>query len=376
MPPALTAAQIAETGAFLARMQGADGALPWFPGGQWDAWNHTEALMGLTVSGVVVDATDEVEGERLLAAARAGLDHLAHTQRPDGSWPMEVRDGAVVHAESDTNQCAYPAVGVWHYVLATGDDEVGARYWPMVRDAINHVLTAQRDDGTIAWAINPRGGLGDHALLTGNASILQSLWAACALARRLGHEPGEWPQAARRLADAVRRAPEAFADRDRFSMDWFYPVLGGALTGDAAWARLEADWARFVWVGEGVRCVDDRPWVTGGEGAELVMALCCLDGTCHEARARAEARRVLAEIQRLRDGNGAYWTGYVVDDDAIWPEERTGWTAGAVLLAADALDGLTSAANFFHAMTWPEARDAATASSTDFPLPRSTQETR
>ena len=41
MPPALTAAQIAETGAFLARMQGDDGALPWFPGGQWDAWNHT-----------------------------------------------------------------------------------------------------------------------------------------------------------------------------------------------------------------------------------------------------------------------------------------------------------------------------------------------
>ncbi|MBE7372326.1 glucosidase family protein [Dermacoccus barathri] len=376
MPPALTAAQIAETGAFLARMQGADGALPWFPGGQWDAWNHTEALMGLTVSGVVVDATDEVEGERLLAAARAGLDHLAHTQRPDGSWPMEVRDGAVVHAESDTNQCAYPAVGVWHYVLATGDDEVDARYWPMVRDAINHVLTAQRDDGTIAWAINERGGLGDHALLTGNASILQSLWAACALARRLGHEPGEWHEAARRLAEAVRRAPEAFADRDRFSMDWFYPVLGGALTGDAAWARLEADWARFVWVGKGVRCVDDRPWVTGGEGAELVMALCCLDGTRHEARAREQARRVLAEIQRLRDGNGAYWTGCVVDDDAIWPEERTGWTAGAVLLAADALDGLTPAANFFHAMTWPATGDAASAPSTDSALPRSMQETR
>ena len=43
---------------------------------------------------------------------------------------------------------------------------------------------------------------------------------------------------------------------------------------------------------------------------------------------------------------------HVVDDDAVWPVEQTGWSAGAMLLAADALDGLTPAANFFHAMTW------------------------
>jgi hypothetical protein len=353
--PALTPEEIAATGAFLARMQGDDGALPWFPGGQWDAWNHTEALMGLTVAGVLARSADD--GERLIACARAGLDQLARTQRPDGSWPMEMRDGTVVHAESDTNQCAYPAVGVWHYALATGDDDACGQYWPMVRTAIDHVLAAQRQDGTIAWAINERGGLGEHALLTGNASILQSLWAACALAMRLGHDASDWLAAGRRLAHAVRRTPAGFADRDRFSMDWFYPVLGGALTGDAAQARLDDGWERFVWPGQGVRCVDDRPWVTGGESAELVMALCCLDDTPHERRARERARRVFAEIQQLRDDEGAYWTGYVVDDDAIWPEERTGWTAGAVLLAADALEGLTPAANLFHAMTWAGDED-------------------
>lgn len=353
--PALTPEEIAATGAFLARMQGDDGALPWFPGGQWDAWNHTEALMGLTVAGVLARSADD--GERLIACARAGLDQLARTQRPDGSWPMEMRDGTVVHAESDTNQCAYPAVGVWHYALATGDDDACEQYWPMVRIAIDHVLAAQRQDGTIAWAINERGGLGEHALLTGNASILQSLWAACALAMRLGHDASDWLAAGRRLAHAVRRTPAGFADRDRFSMDWFYPVLGGALTGDAAQARLDDGWERFVWPGQGVRCVDDRPWVTGGESAELVMALCCLDDTPHERRARERARRVFAEIQQLRDDEGAYWTGYVVDDDAIWPEERTGWTAGAVLLAADALEGLTPAANLFHAMTWAGDED-------------------
>lgn len=480
MPRALSVEQLAATGEFIARGQGEDGDLPWFPGGQWDAWNHTEALMGLTVAGIALRGVAEgaaggdtgiragegkasrsvsdgrwgssgahpvVPGnatvnasalpevsERLLTAARAGLEHLARTQRRDGSWPMQVQDGVVVHAESDTNQCAYPAVGVWHYVLATGDDAAGARFWPMVRAALDHVLLAQRDDGTIAWAINERGGLGDHALLTGNASILQSLWAGAALADlfergssgkddggragrtgaaqagRDAHAPrraesdtvagptaetertertgaaqagrdahasrraAAWRDAGRRLAAAVRR-PELFADRARYSMDWFYPVLGGAFVGDAAHAQLERSWQRFVWAGQGVRCVDDRPWVTGGESAELVMALTCLDGTRHEAAARERARSVFADIQRLRDDDGGYWTGYVVDDDAIWPEEKTGWTAGAVLLAADALDGLTPAANLFHAMTWPEAPEAAP-TSTDSPLPRSTQETR
>ena len=32
-------------------------------------------------------------------------------------------------------------------------------------------------------------------------------------------------------------------------------------------------------------------------------------------------------------------TGYVFEDEAIWPEERTSWTAGSVLLAVAALGG-------------------------------------
>ena len=193
MTPALTSEQVCETGLFIARLQGDDGALPWFVGGQWDAWNHTEALMGLTIAAHVSRETGSPRvnhtAEQLSERARLGLQHLRETQREDGSWPMHVRDGVVEQDESDTNQCAYPAVGVWHLALVTGagrgdgpDRGILAENWPMVRAAIRHVLTAQRDDGTIAWAINRRGGLGDHALLTGNASILQSLWAAAAIA--------------------------------------------------------------------------------------------------------------------------------------------------------------------------------------------------
>lgn len=358
MTSALTSEQVCETGLFIARLQGEDGALPWFVGGQWDAWNHTEALMGLTIAAHVSRETGSPRvnhaAEQLSERARLGLQHLRETQREDGSWPMRVRDGVVEQDESDTNQCAYPAVGVWHLALVTGagrgdgpDRGILAENWPMVRAAIRHVLTAQRDDGTIAWAINRRGGLGDHALLTGNASILQSLWAAAAIADTLGHidDAASWRESGARLAAAVRQV-ELFADRRRFSMDWFYPVLGGALVGDHAATHLRRDWDRFVIEGQGVRCVDDRPWVTGGESAELVMALCCLDGTPHEDRARREARAVFADLQHTRDTSGGYWTGYVVDDDAVWPVEQTGWSAGAMLLAADALDGLTPAANF------------------------------
>ena len=42
-------------------------------------------------------------------------------------------------------------------------------------------------------------------------------------------------------------------------------------------------------------------------------------------------------MQHLRDDDGSYWTGYVYPDTTRWPVERTTWTAGAVVLAADAL---------------------------------------
>lgn len=351
--PALTTEEVVESGRFLLRLQEDDGALPWFRGGQWDAWNHTEALMGLTVSGVVARTRDLPDAPRLLDAAHRGLEHLRTTQRADGSWPMSIRDRVVEHDESDTNQCAYPAVGVWHSYLATGDQAVLDASWAMVEAAIEHVLRAQRPDGTIAWAVNARGRFGDHALLTGNASILQSLWSARAIADALGITRPHWSDAGHRLARAVAARPELFTDRRRYSMDWFYPVLGGALVDTDAQRHLEAHWDRFVWDGYGVRCVDDHPWVTGGESAELVMALTCLADTPDADRHRQRARVIMRDISRLRATDGGYWTGYVVDD-AIWPQEQTGWTVGALLLAADALDRLTPAGNFFHPMTWSQ----------------------
>jgi hypothetical protein len=111
-------------------------------------------------------------------------------------------------------------------------------------------------------------------------------------------------------------------------MDWYYPVLCSVTGLDS----LDAAWDRFVVPGLGVRCVHDQPWVTGGETAELALTLATRGD-------RARAAALLADIERLRHHDGSYWTGYQYANDNLWPEERTTWTAGALLLAHAALAG-------------------------------------
>ncbi|MCF8107152.1 MAG: hypothetical protein K9K64_16880, partial [Desulfohalobiaceae bacterium] len=52
--------------------------------------------------------------------------------------------------------------------------------------------------------------------------------------------------------------------------------------------------------------------------------------------------------------------GYQTELGRYWPEERPTWTAGAVLLAADALARVTPAAELFTTVSLPEpeAQDA------------------
>ncbi len=103
---------------------------------------------------------------------------------------------------------------------------------------------------------------------------------------------------------------------------------------------MASSWDAFVVPGLGVRCVADRPWVTGAETCELSMALAAAGQT-------DAATEQLAAMQHLRAEDGGYWTGYVFADDAVWPVERTTWTAAAVVLAADALCGATPGAPLF-----------------------------
>src|SRR4029450_1743101 len=99
--------------------------------------------------------------------------------------------------------------------------------------------------------LRPDGTADGTALLTGNASLFQALRCGIALAGLRGDAQPDWELAVTDLGEALRDRPDAFADRSRFSMDWYYPVLAGAVTGGAARARLAAGRDRFLVPGLG-----------------------------------------------------------------------------------------------------------------------------
>lgn len=96
-------------------------------------------------------------------------------------------------------------------------------------------------------------------------------------------------------------------------MDWYYPILGSALRGPQATVRIRQRWDDFVVGGLGIRCVVDRPWVTGAETCELVMALDAIGQ-------RQAAHQQFGAMQHLREQDGSYWTGVVFADGKRWPE--------------------------------------------------------
>ena len=335
VPGVLDAADVARTAAAIASVQEPDGAIPWSPGQQTDVWNHVEAAMGLLVGGEVA------------AAERAYAWCLA-TQRADGSWPMKVVAGEVEDHSGETNMAAYLAVGVWHHWLVVNDVGFVHRHWPAVRRALDWVVSMQLPFGGVAWSQEWADGrpsrVNEEALLAGSSSIYHGLRAGCALAELLDEPQPEWELAGGRLGHALRRHRDLFLDKSEFSMDWYYPVLGGAVRGDEAHALLASRWDEFVEPGLGIRCVSRNPWVTGAETCELVLALDAVGD-------RDRALRLLTDMQHLRHESGGYWTGYVFPDDALWPEELTTWTAAAVILAVDALGGGTPGADIMRGAT-------------------------
>ncbi len=225
----------------------------------------------------------------------------------------------------------------------------------MVRGAIDFVLGLQSEHGEIYWALDTRTGINRDALVTGCSSIHKSLECAAGIARTLGEDPTRYLVARARLGHALRTRPDRFdrtwESKRRYSMDWFYPVLTGVVRGAEAVRRLDARWHEFVEADLGCRCVVDQPWVTVAETCELVMAMLA-------AGERQRAVRLFSWLHDFRHGDGSYWTGYAFVEDVLWPEERPTWTAGAVLLAADALAGASAASGLFTGVRLPPPQQA------------------
>lgn len=323
---------------FILECQRPSGEIPWFDGGYTDPWDHVESAMGLAIGG-------EVD------AARRAYEWLASIQLEDGSWWASYRGEEVDNRQRrETNFVAYFATGVWHQYLVTRDKEFLAAMWPTVDRAIGFVLSLQSEHGEIDWAVDTHGKAKGDALVTGCASIYKSLECAHNIAVTLDEDRAHWLRAREKLGKALRQKPERFdrtwESKARYSMDWFYPILAGVVTGDAARARLDARWHTFVEPKLGCRCVADQPWVTIAETCELTMA-------CVAAGCRSRARATFDSIRRYQAEDGSWWTGYAFADDVMWPDERPTWTAGSVLLAADALDHLSPASRLFTSVALP-----------------------
>jgi hypothetical protein len=331
-------ADILQTAHSIAAAQTPSGAIGW-PDGHVDPWDHIECAMALTACG-------------LFAEARLAYQWLRDTQRPDGSWPRSTggADAAtadtVTDSAAESHHAAYVAVGTWHHYLVSGDREHALAMWPAVRRAIEWVLVLQAPRGEVSWERDAAGRPGGFALLSGCASILQGLRCATALAELAADPQPDWELAAGQLGHVLARHQDAFADKRRFSMDWYYPVLGGALRGRAAMARLAQGWGTFVVSGLGVRCVSDEPWVTVAETCELVLALdaCGL---------RDQAADLFCTVRTQRHADGSYWTGWQYANQEHFPDDRSSWTAAAVILAADALAGFSTGSGIFRDIPAP-----------------------
>ena len=337
IPGVLGADQLVATAGTIAEWQLPNGMIPWIPGGHADPWNHTEAAMALAVTGHL----DEAE---------AAYRWLVATQHENGAWHQYYVADGVEDPKFDANVIAYVATGVWHPWLLTGDRGFLESMWPVVERATDFVLDLQTPRGEILWARHPDGTPWSFALLTGSASICHSLRCAVAVAEEMGHERPDWELSLGHLAHVVRTRPAgAFAPKDRWAMDWYYPVLGGAITGDEALTHLASRRNEFMiespsggsGASLGVRCVSDKDWATAAETSECAMAHLL-------AGDQATAIDLFRATLPMRQSDGRYLTGIVYPGLVTFPtDECSTYTSAAVVLAADALGGCSPASGLF-----------------------------
>ena len=116
--------------------------------------------------------------------------------------------------------------------IITNDINYLRNFWEPVKKGILFSLSLQHNNGAIAWNIDEFEKIDEDYLLTGCSSIAKSLECAIAICQVLEHKSIEsgWRDAHSKLIVALENPAEIFdlkKDRSRFSMDWYYPILGG-----------------------------------------------------------------------------------------------------------------------------------------------------
>ena len=319
-------------GKFLENAQLPSGAMPSNQDGSHDPWDHLEAVMGLTTLGYFDQALK-------------GLNWMVTNQNKDGSWYNLYRDEKPLELNKQTNYASYIAVAVWHFYLLTNDINYLRNFWEPVKKGILFSLSLQHNNGAIAWNIDESKKIDEDYLLTGCSSISKSIECAIAICQVLEHQSFEleWREAHSKLITALENPSEIFdlkKDRSRFSMDWYYPILGG-INSEQRIANLVEKINDSFWVkGLGIKCVADEPWVTVAETSECSIAF-------KKIGEDKIALELLLNAIAIVDKKGIPYMGWQFHENIYWPEETPSWTSGACILAADANHQLTPGADLF-----------------------------
>ena len=319
-------------GKFLDGVQFLSGAIPSNQDGSHDPWDHLEAVMGLSTLGFKNQALN-------------GLHWMVANQNEDGSWYNLYQDEKPLELNKQTNYASYIAVAVWHFYLLNNDVNFLQDFWEPVKKGILFTLSLQHRNGAIAWNIDKSKKIDEDYLLTGCSSIAKSLECAIAICQVLEHKSFElkWRDAHLKLIVALENPAEIFdlkKDRSRFSMDWYYPILGGINSKERITSLVEMIKTSFWIKGLGIKCVADEPWVTVAETSECSIAF-------KKIGEDKIALELLLNAIAIVDGQGIPYMGWQFDENIYWPEETPSWTAAACILAADANYQLTPSANLF-----------------------------
>ena len=317
---------------YILKVQNQDGSIPWEENKKLDPWDHIEAAMGLSVAG----KKEEAESAFLW---------LKENQLSDGSWYSEYLMSSPVTKRKETNFSAYIATGLWHYYLIFEDKNFLKFMLPTITKSVNFVTSMQTEQGDIYWASEEDKEILDDSLITGSSSIYKSLECASAIFNLLGESSLQADISKKNLKNSILNNPERYdrnwESKSRYSMDWYYPILCGLYDDKKSIKDIETKWSKFIVDDMGCKCVEEEPWVTVAESSELVVALVKIG-------LREEALKIFNSLHQWRDTqDGLYWTGYVYKDKKFWPVEKPTWTAGAVLLAADALYEFTPGSELF-----------------------------
>ena len=317
---------------YILKVQNQDGSIPWEENKKLDPWDHIEAAMGLSVAG----KKEEAESAFLW---------LKENQLSDGSWYSEYLMSSPVTKRKETNFSAYIATGLWHYYLIFEDKNFLKFMLPTITKSVNFVTSMQTEQGDIYWASEEDKEILDDSLITGSSSIYKSLECASAIFNLLGESSLQIDISKKNLKNSILNNPERYdrnwESKSRYSMDWYYPILCGIYDDKKSIKDIETKWSKFIVDDMGCKCVEEEPWVTVAESSELVVALVKIG-------LREEALKIFNSLHQWRDTqDGLYWTGYVYKDKKFWPVEKPTWTAGAVLLAADALYEFTPGSELF-----------------------------